>query len=119
VSERRLSARSGDEAAGRAPDIFIRGSDPKTHPHYYCDLAGLATALRRLRASVANSGGAAPPGLLTLAGPRRTAMNPGRPFQVRGAVEQRELLQNRRLPRSFRYSKNIIMTIGTSSRRKR
>jgi hypothetical protein len=38
---------------------------------------------------------------------------------VRGAVEQRELLQNRRLPRSFRYSKNIIMTIGTSSRRKR
>jgi tellurite methyltransferase len=43
VSERRLSARSGDEAAGRAPDIFIRGSDPKTHPHYYCDLAGLAT----------------------------------------------------------------------------
>jgi tellurite methyltransferase len=25
-----------------APDTFIRGSDPKAHPHYYCDLAGLA-----------------------------------------------------------------------------
>jgi hypothetical protein len=25
-----------------APDTFIRGSDPKAHPHFYCDLAGLA-----------------------------------------------------------------------------
>jgi SAM-dependent methyltransferase len=25
-----------------APDTFIRGSDAKAHPHYYCDLAGLA-----------------------------------------------------------------------------
>jgi tellurite methyltransferase len=26
-----------------APDTCIRGSDPKAHPHYYCDLAGLTT----------------------------------------------------------------------------
>lgn len=25
-----------------APNTFIRGSDPKAHPHYYCDLPGLA-----------------------------------------------------------------------------
>jgi hypothetical protein len=25
-----------------APATFIRGSDHKAHPHYYCDLAGLA-----------------------------------------------------------------------------
>jgi hypothetical protein len=25
-----------------APDTFIRSSDPKAHPHYYCDLAGRA-----------------------------------------------------------------------------
>jgi tellurite methyltransferase len=25
-----------------APATFIRGSDPKAHPHYYCDLAALA-----------------------------------------------------------------------------
>jgi len=25
-----------------APDTFTRGSDPKAHPHYYCDLAGSA-----------------------------------------------------------------------------
>ncbi|MGH7065702.1 MAG: class I SAM-dependent methyltransferase [Stellaceae bacterium] len=25
-----------------APDTFIRGSDADAHPHYYCDLAGLA-----------------------------------------------------------------------------
>ena len=25
-----------------APDTFIRGGDVKAHPHYYCDLAGLA-----------------------------------------------------------------------------
>ena len=30
-------------AAGRSPPhIFIRGSDPMAHPHYYWDLAGFA-----------------------------------------------------------------------------
>jgi SAM-dependent methyltransferase len=28
-----------------APDTFIRGTDAKAHPHYYCDLAGLAALL--------------------------------------------------------------------------
>ena len=28
-----------------APDTFIRGSDAKAHPHYYCDLVGLAALL--------------------------------------------------------------------------
>ena len=28
-----------------APDTFIRGSDVKAHPHYYCDLVGLAALL--------------------------------------------------------------------------
>ena len=28
-----------------APDTFIRGSDPKAHAHYYCDLAGLTALL--------------------------------------------------------------------------
>jgi tellurite methyltransferase len=31
--------------AAVAPDTFIRGGDPKAHPHYYCDLAGLAGLL--------------------------------------------------------------------------
>jgi tellurite methyltransferase len=37
--------RHWEQFAGRAiaPDTFIRGSDPKAHPHYYCDLIGLAT----------------------------------------------------------------------------
>jgi tellurite methyltransferase len=40
-----LSKRDVQFGRGRpvAPDTFIRGSDPKAHPHYYCDLAGLAT----------------------------------------------------------------------------
>jgi SAM-dependent methyltransferase len=40
-----LSKRDGQFGSGRpvAPDTFIRGSDPKAHPHYYCDLAGLGT----------------------------------------------------------------------------
>ena len=39
-----LSKRDAQFGRGRpvAPDTFIRGSDPKAHPHYYCDLAGLA-----------------------------------------------------------------------------
>jgi tellurite methyltransferase len=39
-----LSKRDAQFGRGRAvaPDAFIRGSDPKAHPHYYCDLAGLA-----------------------------------------------------------------------------
>src|SRR5712672_191826 len=39
-----LSKRDAQFGLGRqvAPDTFIRGSDPKAHPHYYCDLAGLA-----------------------------------------------------------------------------
>jgi len=39
-----LSKRDVQFRRGRAiaPDTFIRGSDPKAHPHYYCDLAGLA-----------------------------------------------------------------------------
>jgi hypothetical protein len=39
-----LSKRDEQFGRGRpvAPDTFIRGSDPKAHPHYYCDLAGLA-----------------------------------------------------------------------------
>jgi tellurite methyltransferase len=39
-----LSKRDAQFGSGRlvAPDTFIRGSDPKAHPHYYCDLVGLA-----------------------------------------------------------------------------
>jgi tellurite methyltransferase len=39
-----LSQRDGQFARGPAvaPDTFIRGSGPKAHPHYYCDLTGLA-----------------------------------------------------------------------------
>jgi tellurite methyltransferase len=39
-----LSKRDAQFGLGRpvAPDTFIRGSDPKAHPHYYCDLQGLA-----------------------------------------------------------------------------
>ena len=40
-----LSKRDAQFARGPqvAPDTFIRGSDPKAHPHYYCDLATVAT----------------------------------------------------------------------------
>ena len=39
-----LSKRDAQFARGRpvAPDTFIRGTDANAHPHYYCDLAGLA-----------------------------------------------------------------------------
>jgi tellurite methyltransferase len=39
-----LSKRDVQFGRGRAiaPDTFIRGSDPKAHPHFYFDLAGLA-----------------------------------------------------------------------------
>jgi len=39
-----LSKRDAQFGRGRpvAPDTFIRGGDAKAHPHYYCDLAGLA-----------------------------------------------------------------------------
>ena len=39
-----LSKRDAQFGRGRpvAPDTFIRGSDAKAHPHYYCDLASLA-----------------------------------------------------------------------------
>jgi tellurite methyltransferase len=39
-----LSKRDVQFGRGRrvAPDTFIRGSEAKAHPHYYCDLAGLA-----------------------------------------------------------------------------
>ena len=39
-----LSKRDAQFGHGQpvAPDTFIRGSDAKAHPHYYCDLAGLA-----------------------------------------------------------------------------
>jgi tellurite methyltransferase len=39
-----LSKRDAQFGQGRpvAPDTFIRGPDAKAHPHYYCDLAGLA-----------------------------------------------------------------------------
>jgi tellurite methyltransferase len=40
-----LSKRDAQYGRGRpvAPDTFIRGNDPKAHPHYYCGLAGLAS----------------------------------------------------------------------------
>jgi tellurite methyltransferase len=40
-----LSKRDAQFGRGRpiGRDTFIRGSDPKAHPHYYCDLAALAT----------------------------------------------------------------------------
>jgi len=40
-----LSKRDAQFGRGRpiAPDTFIRGNDAKAHPHYYRDLAGLAT----------------------------------------------------------------------------
>jgi tellurite methyltransferase len=40
-----LSKRDTQFGCGRpvAPDTFIRGSDAKARPHYYCDFAGLAT----------------------------------------------------------------------------
>jgi SAM-dependent methyltransferase len=39
-----LSQRDAQFGQGRrvAPDTFIRGSGPKAHAHYYCDLPGLA-----------------------------------------------------------------------------
>ena len=39
-----LSKRDAQFGRGRpvAPDTFIRGTDANAHPHYYCDLAGLA-----------------------------------------------------------------------------
>src|SRR6201981_921327 len=39
-----LSKRDAQFGRGRpiAPDTFIRGSEAKAHPHYYCDLATLA-----------------------------------------------------------------------------
>jgi tellurite methyltransferase len=39
-----LSKRDAQFGRGRAvaPDTFIRGSDATAHPHYYCDLGGLA-----------------------------------------------------------------------------
>jgi len=39
-----LSKRDAQFGRGQliAPDTFIRGSDAKAHPHYYCDLAGVA-----------------------------------------------------------------------------
>ena len=39
-----LSKRDAQFGLGRpvAPDTFVRGSEAKAHPHYYCDLAGLA-----------------------------------------------------------------------------
>lgn len=39
-----LSKRDAQFGRGRpiGPDTFIRGSDPKAHPHYYCDFATLA-----------------------------------------------------------------------------
>jgi SAM-dependent methyltransferase len=82
-----LSKRDAQFGRGRpvASDTFIRGSDPKAHPHYYCDLAGLA-ALRRLRTAVADPGGAAPTRLLALAHPRRTPVN--RDGRVTGAGER-------------------------------
>lgn len=42
-----LSKRDGQfgHGANVAPDTFIRGSDPKAHAHYYCDLGGLAALL--------------------------------------------------------------------------
>ena len=45
-----LSKRDAQFSRGRpvAPDTFIRGSDAKAHPHYYCDLAGLAALFARL-----------------------------------------------------------------------
>jgi SAM-dependent methyltransferase len=72
-----LSKRDEQFGRGRlvAPDTFIRGNDPKAHAHCYCDLVGLCCALRRLRASVADPGGATPSWLLALAHPRRTAVN--------------------------------------------
>ena len=38
------SQRDAQFGRGRpaAPDTFIRGSDAMAHPHYYCNLSGLA-----------------------------------------------------------------------------
>ena len=38
-----LSKRDSNYGHGRAvaPDTFVRGSDEKAHPHFYCDAAGL------------------------------------------------------------------------------
>jgi hypothetical protein len=55
-----------------APDTFFRGSDPKAHaPTLLLRLGGPCRTLRRLRASVADPGGAAPTRLLALAHPGR------------------------------------------------
>jgi SAM-dependent methyltransferase len=71
-----LSKRDAQFDRGRpvAPDTFVRGSDPKAHPHYYCDMARPCRTLRRLRASVVDPGGAAPTRLVALAHPRRMAV---------------------------------------------
>jgi hypothetical protein len=51
-----LSKRDGQFGRGRrvAPGTYIRGSDAKAHPHYYCDLAGLAALFAGFEPSVAD-----------------------------------------------------------------
>jgi hypothetical protein len=64
-----LSKRDAQFGRGRpvAPDTFIRGSDPKAHPHLLLLRLGRpCRALRRLRASVADPGGAAPTRLFAI-----------------------------------------------------
>src|SRR5271155_2196807 len=53
----------------------------KGAPALLLRLGRYCRALRRLRAALADPGGAAPPWLLALAHPRRTAVNRGRPSQ--------------------------------------
>jgi tellurite methyltransferase len=72
-----LSKRDAQFGRGRpvAPDTFIRGSDAKAHPALLLRLGRSRHALRRLRATVAHAEGTAPPWLMALAHPRRTAVN--------------------------------------------
>src|ERR1700757_4338041 len=74
-----LSKRDVQFGRGRAiaPDTFIRGSDPKAHPHYYCDFAGLAVLFAGFELLSLTQEEQLRPGswLLALAHPRRTALN--------------------------------------------
>jgi hypothetical protein len=108
-----LSKRDAQFGCGRpvAPDTFIRGSDPKAHPHYYCDLAGLAALFAGFEL-LAGPGGAAPTRLLALARPRRTAVN--RDGRVTGAGERSSPLS---IPRRSRDIRRLLCAVHLARRR--
>jgi hypothetical protein len=59
-----LSKRDPQFGRGRpvAPDTFVRGSDPKAHPNYYCDRPALPQESNRaVLARTAVTGGARRP----------------------------------------------------------